>query len=80
PAPRIDREKTALLLAELARHLEDDDTQAARVLESFKEHGAVPQTREDLAELEKCIRRYDFEGGLTIVGRIANALALPLQQ
>ncbi|MCG3195197.1 MAG: Signal transduction histidine-protein kinase BarA [Thermoanaerobaculia bacterium] len=80
PDPRIDREKAALLLAELARHLEDDDTEAARVLESFKEHVAVPQTREDLAELEKCIRRYDFEGGLTIVGRIANALALPVQQ
>ncbi|MBF0280802.1 MAG: transporter substrate-binding domain-containing protein [SAR324 cluster bacterium] len=61
---KIDATIVKPLIDELTNLLEEDDTDAAKVLEKLKELLKGPDTVEALTKVEQCISEYDFEEAL----------------
>ncbi|MBF0280820.1 MAG: response regulator [SAR324 cluster bacterium] len=63
-SPLIDRSKIKSIINELAQLLEDDDTGATSVFESFKRYLKGAEVETELSELERLIGEYDYEEAL----------------
>jgi signal transduction histidine kinase/CheY-like chemotaxis protein len=73
-AESVDRNHILSLLSQLKKFLEQDDTQAVKVLEAIKE--ALPSyvAEDELGNMAACIESYDFDGALKTLGKVSEVL------
>ena len=72
----VDVSRVAPLLEELKMLLEDDDTQAIRTLDQFKDVFKGSTLQDELIALEQCLGKYDFEGALGVLIAIREKLGI----
>ncbi|MBF0289875.1 MAG: response regulator [SAR324 cluster bacterium] len=71
---KIDLTIVKPLIKELTELLEDDDTDAANVLEKLRELLKGSEVEELLSRVEQCVGEYDFEGALDHMKIVVNQL------
>jgi len=75
-----ERTRISQWLNELAHLLREDDTQAIRYFASFRAQISLPNTWNDLRQLEIAIGRYDFEQALKVLQHLAQILDIVLER
>jgi len=76
----LDPAVIAPILKELLSYLEDDDTEAAEIVEKLKPQLAGSPAQQKLNQLDSLIGGYDFEGSLALLQEIAGDLEIELSE
>ena len=74
----LDPEVVTPILKELLSFLEDDDTEAAEIVETLKPHLAGSPAQKKLNHLDSLIGGYDFEGAIELLQEIVGDLGIEI--
>ncbi len=76
-APALDTETLSSRLARLRELLEDDDTEAAELLEDLVAQPALQRHRSELEQLSAWIDEFDFEQALDTLDSLTRTIEAP---